>query len=51
MDVFMKNPKLAMHAINAGDHAYELMEAEGVANAYEKACCGSLDAAYEKCKK
>lgn len=51
MDVFMKNPKLAMHAINAGDHAYELMEAESVANAYEKACCGSLDAAYEKCKK
>ncbi len=51
MDMFMKNPQLAYSAISAADLAYELLDAEGVADAYEKSCCGALDAAYEKCKK
>lgn len=51
MDAFMNNPQLAASAIKAGDFAYEMMEADGVANAYEKSCEKSLDAAYEKCKK
>ena len=51
MEMFMKNTQLALHAINTGDHAFELLQADSVENAYEKACCGSLDAAYEKCKK
>lgn len=51
MDAFMKNPALAERTIKAGDVAYELMEALDVSDAYAKACCGSLDAAYDKCKK
>ncbi len=51
MDIFMKNPQLAYNALNAGDLAYELMSAVDVDDAYEKSCCGALDAAYEKCKK
>ena len=51
MDIFMKNPQLAYNALNAGDLAYELMSAVDVDDAYEKSCCGALDAAYEKSKK
>lgn len=46
MDVFMKNPKLASQTIKAGDLGYEMLEAQGVADAYAKACCGSIDAAF-----
>lgn len=51
MDAYMKNPEMARRAINAGDFAYDMMEAQDVAHAYEKACCGSLDASSYKCRK
>lgn len=44
MDAYMKNPQMAKRAINAGDLAYEMMDAQGVADAYAKACSGSIDA-------
>ncbi len=45
MKSFEKNPALAAKVVNAGDIAYELMEAQGVTNAYEKSCDGSINAA------
>ena len=48
MKAFEKNPALAAKSISAGDLAYELMDAQGIPNAYEKSCCGSIDAAQSK---
>ncbi len=48
IDFFVENPDLAAASVKAGDDAYELLEAAGVKDAYEKACCGSCDAAYFK---
>ena len=48
IDFFVENPDLAAASVRAGDDAYELLEAAGVKDAYEKACCGSSDAAYFK---
>ena len=48
IDFFVENPDLAAASVRAGDDAYELLEAAGVKDAYEKACCGSCDAAYFK---
>ena len=44
MKAFEKNPALAANVINAGDLSYELMDAQGITDAYEKSCCGSIDA-------
>ena len=44
MKAFEQNSARAASAIKAGDFAYELMDAQGVSNAYEKSCCGSIDA-------
>ena len=48
IDFFVANPDLAAASVKAGDDAYELLEAAGVKDAYEKSCCGSCDAAYLK---
>ena len=48
IDFFVQNPELAAASVKAGDDAYELLEAAGVQNAYEKSCCGACDAAYLK---
>ena len=48
IDFFIENPELAAATVKAGDDAYELLEAAGAKDAYEKACCGSCDAAYNK---
>ncbi len=48
IDFFVENPELAAATVKAGDDAYELLEAAGVEDAYEKSCCGSCDAAYLK---
>lgn len=48
LDFYIKNPELARLAVKAGDDAYELLEAMDEECAYEKACCGSCDAAYSK---
>ena len=48
LDFYINNPDLVRASLNAGDDAYELLEASGAANPYEKACCGSCDAAYAK---
>lgn len=44
MAAYMNNPKLAQRAMDAGDFAYEMMDAQGVSDAYAKACSASIDA-------
>ena len=46
LEFFMKNPELAAAAVKSADNTYELLCADGVEYAYEKACCGACDAAY-----
>lgn len=48
IEFFVKNPNLAKSAVKASDDAFEILSAIEAANAYEKACCGILDAAYNK---
>lgn len=48
MEFFMQNPELAAAAVRSSDDAYELLEAQETDNAYEKACCGACDAAYDR---
>lgn len=48
IDFFIKNPELASASVKAADDACELLEAEGIADPYEKACCGACDAAFAK---
>ena len=48
VDFFINNPELASAALKASDDAYELLDAEGCEHSYEKSCCGSLDAAYNR---
>ncbi len=48
INFFVENPQLAAASVRAGDDAYELLEASGAKDAYEKACCGSCDVAYLK---
>ena len=51
VDFYLNNQKLAQAGVKAGDDAYELLNAQGVQNAYEKACCGACDAAEDKAGK
>ena len=48
LEFFMKNPELAAAAVKSADNTYELLCADGVEYAYEKACCGACDAAYNR---
>lgn len=48
VDSFLKNPELAAAAVRSCDDSHELLMAQGAADAYEKACCGSCDAAYAR---
>ncbi len=48
IDFFVENPDRVAASVRAGDDAYELLEASGAKDAYEKSCCGSCDAAYFK---
>ena len=48
IDFFVENPDRVAASVRAGDDAYELLEAAGAKDAYEKSCCGSCDAAYFK---
>lgn len=48
MDFLEKNYDLALASMKAVDDAYELLLAENCEDAYEKACCGSIDAAYSE---
>lgn len=48
LDFFMANPKIAAACNKSADQAFELLEADGVDCAYEKACCGAIDATYSK---
>lgn len=48
LEFFIANPELASAAIKSVDDAYDLLLADDVENAYEKSCCGALDAAYER---
>lgn len=48
IDFFVQNPELAAASVKASDDAYELLQAEGANDAYEKACCGACEAALAK---
>ena len=48
IDFFVENPDRVAASVRAGDDAYELLEASGAKDAYEKSCWGSCDAAYFK---
>lgn len=48
IDFFLQNTDVAAAAVKASDDAYELLEAEGASDAYEKACCGACSAALNK---
>ena len=48
LEFYVNNPQLAQASVKSGDDAYELLEAMGAENPYEKSCCGSCDAAYAK---
>ena len=48
VDFYISHPKVAAASVKSGDTSYELLKAQGANDAYEKACCGSCDAAYAK---
>ncbi len=48
IDFLLKNPDVVAAAVKSADDAYDLLSAMESADAYEKACCGSCDAAYAK---
>ena len=48
LDFLKNNYDLALASMKATDDAYELLLAENCPDAYEKACCGAIDAAYSK---
>lgn len=48
VDAFLKNPDIVAAGVKSADDSYELLMAQGAADAYEKACCGSCDAVYDR---
>ena len=48
IDFFVQHPKLAAAAVKASDDALDILSADGASNAYENACLGIIDAAYER---
>ena len=48
IEFFVQNPKLAAAAVKASDDAFDILCADESANAYEEACCGVIDAAYNR---
>ena len=48
LEFFLTNPELASAAVKSADDAYDLLLGDDVEDAYEKSCCGALDAAYER---
>ncbi len=48
VDFYLSHPNLAQAGVKACDDAYELLNAQGAQDAYEKACCGACDAAENK---
>ena len=48
IDFFVSHPKLAAAAVKASDDAFDILSADEASNAYENACLGIIDAAYER---
>ncbi len=48
LEFFLANPELVSAAVKSADDAYDLLLSDDVEDAYEKSCCGALDAAYER---
>ena len=48
LDFLLENYDTALAAMKATDDAYDLLLADGVSYAYEKACAGAIDAAHSK---
>lgn len=44
IDFFIDNPDLVAAGVKAADDAYELLQADGCPDAYEKSCSGACDA-------
>jgi len=50
LDFLLDNYDLTLAAMNTVDDAYDLLLAQESENAYEKACCGAIDATLERKK-
>ncbi len=48
VDAFLNNPNLIAAGVKASDDAYDLLQAQGTTDAYEKACCGACEAVENK---